>query len=111
MPISGVVFGDVTLAEHRSLFTPMGSDGDFLAQQHAGERHAGELTALGGVEYLRLAVARQCFLQSLDTEIGLHCDRYPPSQHIAAEPVNDGHEVDEPLRHRDVADVRCPDIE
>lgn len=63
-----------------------------------------------GVEYLRFPEARQRLLQRLDAEVGLHRDRHPPSQDLAAEPVDDGHEIDEPPRHRDVADVRCPDL-
>jgi len=46
------------------------ADGDFLAQQHAGEGERSELATLVGVEYLRLVVARQCFLQCLDAEAG-----------------------------------------
>lgn len=82
------------------------ADGYLLAQQHAREGVAGELAALIGVEYLRFPEARQ----RLDAEVGLHSDRHQPSQDLAAEPVDDGREIDEPHRHRDVADVRCPDL-
>lgn len=68
------------------------------------------LTALVGVENLELAVARQDFLQRLDAEVGLHRDRHPPGQDLAAEPIDDGHEIDEPPRHRDIADASRPDL-
>ena len=51
----------------------------FLAQQHAGESHAGKLAALVGVENLWLAVARERFLQRLDAKVGVHRDRHPTS--------------------------------
>lgn len=86
------------------------ADGNFLAQQHADEGQAGELAALIGVENLRFAEARQRFFQSLDAEIGLHADRHSLGQYLAAEPVNDGYEIDEALRHRNVTDVGCPDL-
>ena len=35
------------------------ADGDGVAGEHAGERRAGELRALVGVEYLRLAVTKR----------------------------------------------------
>jgi hypothetical protein len=42
-----------------------------------------ELRALVGVEYLRLALARQALLQRLDAERRLHRNRQPPRQYAA----------------------------
>ena len=80
------------------------------ALQHAGEGDARELTALIGIEDLWLAVARQCLFQGLDAERDIHRDRHPPGKNLAAEPVHDGHEVNETPRHGDVADVGRPDL-
>ena len=37
-------------------------------------------------------------------------DRHPPGQNPPAEPVDDGGQVDEAARHRDVGDVHGPDL-
>ena len=81
-----------------------------VVQQHAREVFAGELASLIGVEYLRPAVFGQCLLQRLDAEVSLHCDREPPGKNPAAEPVDNGGEIDESARHRDVGDVHRPDL-
>src|SRR5208282_3407794 len=86
------------------------ADGDSVCDKHAGEGGAGELTSLIGVENLRCAVFGQRFLQRLDAELRLHGDREPPGQNPAAEPVDDGGEIDEAARHRDVGDVHRPDL-
>lgn len=57
------------------------ADRDLLALQYGGERHAGKLAALFGVEDLRRPEARQRYLQSLDAEIGFQRDRQPPAEH------------------------------
>src|SRR5206468_6889157 len=44
------------------------ADGDPVLDQRAGECSAGELTALVGVEDVRLAVASESILQCLDAE-------------------------------------------
>ena len=62
-----------------------------------GERHAGELAALVGVENFRLAIAGQCFFRRLDAKIGLHADRHAMAEYLAAEPVHDRHKIDEAL--------------
>ena len=52
----------------------------------------GELTALIGVEDLRLALA-QGFLQGFNTEVHLQGVGQPPGQHIPAVPVHDCHRL------------------
>jgi len=42
------------------------TDGDLIALQHAGEGLAGELTALIGIEDLRLAIARLIPMSAVD---------------------------------------------
>ena len=42
--------------------------------------------------------------------VDFHRDRHPPRQDPAAEPVDDGRQVDEAARHRDVGDVHRPHL-
>ena len=81
------------------------ADGDPVLLKDAGERLAGELTALVAVENLRLAMFADGLLESLDAEAGLHRDRYPMRKHAPSEPVDDSDEIDEAARHRDIDDV------
>src|SRR3954470_22076666 len=76
------------------------ADGDGVAGQQAGERRAGELAALIGVEDLRLTVTSQGLLDCFDAE--LHRDRQPPGQDPPAEPVDHGGEVDEATCHGNI---------
>ncbi len=85
-------------------------DPDTGLLQSLGELHAGELGPLVGVEDVRLGVTRQGLLQGRDAEIGIEGVRQPPTEHPAAEPVHDGHEVEEAPPHRDVGDVGAPDL-
>src|SRR4029077_39705 len=52
------------------------ADGNAAVGEHAGERSAGELRALVGVEDVWLAVTGQSILQRFDAECRFHCDRY-----------------------------------
>ena len=61
------------------------ADGDLAFDQHASERHAGELAALIRVEDLRLAMAGESVLQRLDAECRLHRDR---SRHDSTRRLN-----------------------
>jgi hypothetical protein len=63
-----------------------------------------------GVEDVRLAVTRQSVLQRLDAECRFHGNRQPPRQHPATEPVEHHSQIDEAMRHRDVADVHRPHL-
>src|ERR1700712_3048815 len=86
------------------------ADGNPHLPQHAGEGVARKLRTLVGVEDLRLAVPGERFLPNLAAEVSLHGDRQPPGQDPAAEPVDDGGEVDEAAGHRNVGDVHGPDL-
>ena len=82
------------------------ADRDLVVLQGAGEVLAGELAALVSIEDLRPAVARERF----HTKLGAECVRQPPRQHGAAHPVHDDDEVKEALGHRDIGNVRAPDL-
>ena len=84
------------------------ADRDGIVQQQAGERGAGELTALIGVEDLRPAAPGQRLLDRLKAERHLQGDRQPPRQDPPAEPVHHSSQIDEAPRHRNVGDVHCP---
>ena len=81
-----------------------------MALQKAGEIVAGELATLVGIEDLRLTVPGERFLEGLDTKISAERVGQSPRQHRAAHPVHDDHQVEEPLGHRDVGDVRAPHL-
>jgi len=53
---------------------------------------------------------RQGLLQRLDAEPGFHGDRYAMAENPAAEPIDDGDEIDKAVRHRNVRNVRRPDL-
>ena len=78
--------------------------------QARGERHAGELAALVGVEDLRRIVPGQGLVKSLDAEACVQRVRQPPGQDIAACPVHDRDQIEEAAAHRDVGDVGAPDM-
>ena len=67
---------------------PVHTDLDLTGFQQAGEGITCELASLICVEYLRRAVASQGFFERLHAEVCVHCDRYPPGQHLAAMPVH-----------------------
>src|SRR6266478_4951088 len=50
------------------------------------------------------------FLEGLDAELRAERVRQPPRQHGTAHPVHDHRQVEEALGHRDVGDVRAPDL-
>ena len=81
-----------------------------MALQGVGEIVAGELAALVGIEDLRPAVLGERFLECLDTELRAERVRQPPRQHGTAHPVHDHHQVEKAPGHRDVGDVRAPDL-
>lgn len=55
-------------------------------------------------------MAIERLFQSFDAEIRRQCDRQPPGQDPAAEPVDDGGKADRSPRHRDAGDVGRPDL-
>ena len=78
--------------------------------QNRGKGDTRELAALVCIKDVGLAEARERSFQSLDAKVGCQRDLQPPGQHPPAKPVNDGDEIDEPARHRDVGDVGRPHL-
>ena len=80
------------------------------SRRRAVKGEAGELAALVGVEDLRRAIRGQGLIQRVRAEARVQRVRQPPSQHVAARPVHDRHQVEEAAPHRDVGDVGAPDM-
>src|SRR5712671_1820524 len=66
--------------------------------------------ALVGVEDLRPTKASERFLERLDAEIGAERVRQPPGQYRTTVPVHDRDQIHEPLGHRDIGDIRAPNL-
>ncbi len=43
-------------------------------------------------------------------EVGTHRVRQPPGQHLSGRPVHDRHQIEEAAPHRDIGDIRAPDM-
>src|SRR5207248_4882040 len=78
--------------------------------QRAGEVVTGELAALVSIENLGSTIPGERFLERLDTRLSTERVRQPPRQYGAAHPVHDDDEVEEALGHRDIGNVRAPDL-
>src|SRR5271170_5492068 len=76
----------------------------------SGEGGAGELRALIGIEYFGLSVALQGFVQRVEAETRIHSIRQAPSEHRAASPIDDRHQIEMTARHRNIGDVGRPDV-
>jgi len=86
------------------------ADGDLVFYKEAGNAHSRKLTAVIGVEDLRLAVPVNRLLNRLDAKIRLKRDRQTPGQNLTAEPIDDRGKIDKAPRHRDVVDIHGPDL-
>ena len=75
------------------------ADLDPVLHQKTGEGGTGKLGALIGVEDLGPAISGNRFFDSFDAERRIQGDRQPPGQNLAAEPINDGRQIDEAPRH------------
>jgi hypothetical protein len=69
-----------------------------------------ELGALIGIEDAGLAEPGKGLAQRLDAEPRLERVRQPPGQDPSGCPVDDRHQVQKPLSHRDVGYVSCPHL-
>src|SRR5438477_10744990 len=76
---------------------PIHRDLDASLSEHASEGLAGELTALVGVEDLRLAEALKRLLEGRDAERHIHGIGQPKSQHRPRRPVADRHQIEKAL--------------
>ena len=79
------------------------------ALQGTGDLRACKLRPLVRVKDFRLGIS-QGALQCLDAEGRIQGDRQGPGDHIAAEPVHNGHQIDESLGKPHIGDVRAPDL-
>src|SRR3954463_6897913 len=86
------------------------ADRDPVIPQHRGERVAGELRALIGIEDAGLAEPGERLAQRLDTDPCRQRVRQPPRQHPAGCPVDDRNQVQKPLLHRYVRYVSGPHL-
>src|SRR3984885_1133546 len=62
--------------------------GDRVLQQQPGERRAGELRTLIGIENLGPPMSGKSLLHSFEAKIDVHCDREPPRRGPPAEPID-----------------------
>ena len=69
-----------------------------------------ELAALVGVEDFRFAVTRNRLAYCIKTEVGRHRIGEAPGQDLSAVPVDHCDQINEAPAHRDVGDVRGPDL-
>ena len=72
--------------------------------------YVGELRPLIGIEDAGLAEPGEGLAQCLDTKLCCERVRQPPGQHSSSCPVDDRDQVQKPLLHGDVRDVRCPHL-
>ena len=56
------------------------------------------------------AVPIHRLFQSLNAKVRVHAVRQPPCQDLAAVPIHDCHQIEEPTAHRYVGDIRAPDL-
>src|SRR5487761_119197 len=88
---------------------PVHTDPDLAHFQLAPEGFTGELRPLVRVEDFRLTPP-QCPPQRPQAESLFHRQRQRPAQHIPAEPIHHRHQVHKPAGHRNVGDIRAPDL-
>ena len=86
------------------------ADGHRMGLEHRRKRLRRELGALVRIEDLRRSVAGERILEGLDTKVDVEGVRPPPGQDAARLPIHDGHQIHEPVRHRDVADIGRPHL-
>lgn len=75
----------------------------------ACELVAGKLDALIGIENLRLRYLKR-FLQSVDAKSGIQRRGYLPGQDVTAMPVHNGNQINKPMMHADIRDIRGPHL-
>ena len=78
--------------------------------QPSREGLAGELTALIRVENPRRAISRKRFVERVDAKARVHRVRQSPRQNRPAGPVDDRHEIEKAMLHRNIGDVGRPNM-
>ncbi len=89
---------------------PVHADGNAVVKQHPREAVTGDLRALVGIEHFRHTVGLDGFFQAIHTEPGIYRVRQPPTQYLAAIPIDNGDQVDKAVQQPDVGDVGAPDL-
>ncbi len=87
---------------------PVHRNRDASGIEPAGEGRAGELRALIGVEDFRRAVLSQRCVERRDAKAGVHRVRQSPRQNGPAGPIDDRHQIQKAVRHRNVRNVAGP---
>src|SRR3990170_5514362 len=101
-PLDHDVVHPPPLAVHRDL------GAGFL--ENLGKLQGGELAPLVRVEDPGRPEPGQRLPKGRHAKIRLQRVRQPPGEDLSAVPVHDRHEIEKPPAHRDVADVRAPDL-
>src|SRR3990172_150048 len=86
------------------------ADPDAVLEQEPGERRAGKLRALVGVEDLGPAMTRDRLLDGGEAERAVQTVRHAPAERPPARPVHHDGQVHEAAGHGDVGDVHGPDL-
>ena len=89
---------------------PVHADLDAVVLQEPRELLAGELAPLIGMEDLRRAIVGQGVLDCFQAEVGRERVGQPPRQHSTTGPVEHREQIDEAPCHRNVGDIRRPDV-
>ena len=85
-------------------------DAHAVRLERTGERLGGKLRSLVRIEDLWGAVADNGFFHRFDAKGCVHRVREPVGEHLAAMPVDYGHEIEKAFRHKDVRNVRRIDL-
>jgi hypothetical protein len=88
---------------------PVHADGDAAFLQWREKIGGGKLRALIGVPDRRLAEAERG-LERRRTEVGFHGVGQFPTQHVTAEPIHHGDQLQKAAVHRNVRDIGAPDV-
>jgi len=89
---------------------PVHANLDAVVGQESRELLAGELASLIGVEDGRGAIPGDRLLHRVEAELGRPRVGEPPRQHPTTRPVEDGEEIHETPRHRDVGAIGGSDV-
>ena len=85
------------------------TDQDVFGLESAGECLAGKLRALVGVEDFRGTLTQRA-IQRRAAESRVETRRYFPTEHVPAEPIHDGNQVNEARSQPDIGDVAGPHL-
>ena len=85
------------------------TDANTLDLESAGEGLTGKLTTLIGVENTGFALY-QSLIEGLKTKPGIEGIGQLPTEHVAAVPIDDSHQVHESLSQRIVGNIGAPDL-